>query len=379
MTTEEYLRQLVAIDSTRGNEGAVADFLEPHLRRLGFEVVAYPLKVKRRNLLASRGTNPRVCAYGHMDTVPVYNGWETDPFTLSGHGGKLYGLGASDMKGGIAALLAAVERLPLTTPLKLLFCYDEEYDSDGAWAVATNCLGWFDGVTHVLSVESGVESMNASQPSICLGRRGRARFVVDIAGFSAHGSNTSNGINAIDIASQLVLLFNVAPMATHTELGTGTQYVALIEASNSGLSIPDRCQLEVERHFVPPETLRSALNGYQTICDNFLNSMVLTEEQRKLVRVTVRAKPRANPYMEPFVTPPSDAFVRRAVQQMDGILGSHKIAYGLSVADDNIFATICKKSVIVIGPRGGNEHSPNEWVYVESLGAYTELYKALLG
>jgi succinyl-diaminopimelate desuccinylase len=378
MNAEEYLRQLVAIDSTREREGAVADFLEPHLRRLGFEITAYPLNTERRNLLASRGSNPSICVYGHMDTVPVYNGWETDPFTLTHRDDKLYGLGASDMKGGIAALLAAIEHLPQSVPLKLLFCYDEEYDSDGAWSVVNNCQDWFDGVTYILSVESGVESMNTTDSSICLGRRGRVRFRVDITGFSAHGSNTHNGVNAIDIASQLVPILNTAPMATNTELGTGTQYVALIQASNSGLSIPDQCQLEIERHFVPPETVQSILADYQKICASFLSNLPLTEEQRKLVHINVRTKPRANPYMEPFVTPISNSFARRAMQHMDTILGGHKVTYGLSVADDNIFATVCKKPVIVIGPRGGNEHSPNEWVYAKSLDAYARFYAALL-
>jgi succinyl-diaminopimelate desuccinylase len=378
MNAEEYLRQLVAIDSTREKEEAVADFLEPHLHRLGFDILSYPHTAGRRNILASRGANPRICVYGHMDTVPVYNGWATDPFTLTRRGDKLYGLGASDMKGGIAALLAALEQLPRSTPLKLLFCYDEEYDSDGAWAVANNCQGWFAGITHVLSVESGVESMNTTHPSISLGRRGRARFMVNITGFSAHGSNTNNGINAIDIASQLVPLLNTAPMATHSELGTGTQYVARIEAGNTGLSIPDRCQLEIERHFVPPETVKSVLAGYRAVCAGFLKDMRLTDEQRKLVSVNVQTKQRANPYMEPFVTPVSDLFARRAMQHMDAILGGHRVTYGLSVADDNILATICKKPVIVIGPRGGNEHSPNEWVYAESLNAYATFYEALL-
>jgi succinyl-diaminopimelate desuccinylase len=377
MNALAYLEQLVAIDSTRGKEAAVADFLEPHLARLGFRIERHP-GTGRRNILASRGERPWLCAYGHMDTVPVYAGWQTDPFHLTRSGDRLFGLGTNDMKGGIAALMAAVEHLPRDVPLKLLFCYDEEYDSDGAWLVARERADWFKGVTHILSVETGTPLSPTTRPNITLGRRGRARYQVTIHGFSAHGGNNQRGVSAISLASQLIPLAEAAPMATHPELQSGSQYVASISAGNAGLSVPDRCAFEIERHFVPPETVGSVMAHYQTTCNNYLASLDLTAEQRRLVSIHVAPKPRTNPYMEPYVLPRTDRFARTAARLMNEMLGGHEVTYGRSVADDNIFATILGKNVVVIGPTGGNEHSPNEWVSRKALEEYAVLYERLL-
>jgi len=377
MNAQQYLRDLVGIDSTRGNESAVADYLEPLLVQLGFSIETCPANAARRNILASRGVNPTLCCYGHMDTVPVYSGWHTDPFTLTARGDKLHGLGACDMKGGISALLAAVEQLPANLPLKLLFCYDEEYDSDGAWLVAQERADWFRGVTHLLSVEAGTVA-TATGPTITLGRRGRARYEATIAGFSAHGGTNERGVSAISLASQLTARLESSPMPTHPQLGTGSQFVARIISENSGLSVPDRCDLEVERHFVAPETAASVLARYQATCNQLLKETPLTPEQRAQVSISIRLKARTNPYMESYVTSPRDPFVQLAQRLMQKQLESVVVAYGRSVADENIMANTLGLPTIVIGPRGGNEHSPNEWTSASNLTRYTNLYRCLL-
>jgi acetylornithine deacetylase/succinyl-diaminopimelate desuccinylase-like protein len=312
-----------------------------------------------------------------MDTVPVYSGWHTDPFVLTERGGRLYGLGTCDMKGGIAALLAALEQLPADTPLKLLFCYDEEYDSDGAWLVAQERADWFQGVTHLLSVEAGTVA-NSDGPIITLGRRGRARYQVVVAGFSAHGGNNERGVSAISLASQLTLRLESATMPTHPQLGTGSQFVARIISENAGLSVPDHCVLEIERHFVAPETAMSVLEHYRGICDQLLDETSLTPEQQTQVSIDIQLKPRTNPYMESYVTSLDDPFVQLAQQLMQERFGAVAIGYGRSVADENIMANTLGLQTIVIGPRGGNEHSPNEWASVSSLKQYTDLYNNLL-
>lgn len=378
MNAQEYLRDLVAINSVRGNEPAVADYLEPILERLGFEVESYPIGEPRRNLLATRGENPTLCCYGHMDTVPVYDGWQTDPFTLTERDGRLYGLGTQDMKSGIAGLLAALERLPRNVPLKLVFCYDEEYDSEGAWLIARERADWFKGITHLLSVETGTAEQEYDTPTMSLGRRGRARYQVEIQGFSAHGGNNQRGVSAISLASQLVPRIESSPMPKHPQLGTGSQFVARIISENAGLSVPDRCTLEIERHFVHPETVDSVLKNYRQICNQLLAETALTAEQQTQVTIKIKPKPRTNPYMESYVTPTTDGVVRAARRLMREILGGCTITYGRSVADDNIMANTLGLSVIIIGPIGGNEHSPNEWIRADTLEQYADLYEAFL-
>lgn len=378
-SARDYLAELVSIDSTQGRETEIADFIESRLVQLGFTIEPQKEPNDRRNILARRGDNPKLCCYGHMDTVPVYKGWDTNPFRLTQVAEKLYGLGANDMKGGIAALLAAVERLPSNIPLKLIFCYDEEYDSAGAWQAVTEQSEWFRGVTHLLSVEPGTAAEDiGEQPTITLGRRGRARYIVDITGLSAHGGNSQRGISAVSIASKLIPLIESAPVAQHSELGLGSQFVASISSQTQGLSVPDSCRLEIERHLVLGESISGVLADYQRIADEVVAKTMNTYGQNDQVSIQVTIKPRENPYMEPFVTSKYDGFARLCKRQLQEKIGECIVTYGQSVADDNIFANTLGLSVVVLGPNGGNEHSPNEWVSETSLQQYSRLYESIL-
>lgn len=375
----EYLARLVSIDSTQGKEADIADFVEGQLLRLGFTIEPQKEPKDRRNILASRGSNPKLCCYGHLDTVPVYKGWLTDPFELTHVEDKLYGLGANDMKGGIAALLAAVERLPRALPLKLLFCYDEEYDSAGAWRAVKEQLDWFHGVTHLLSVEPGTAVEDTSvRPTITLGRRGRARYIVDITGYSAHGGNSHRGISAVYMASALIPRLEHAPICQHPKLGSGSQFVASISSQTQGLSVPDYCRLEIERHFVIGETVSDILADYQRIADEVKEETLNSLGPNNQVAIQVALKPRENPYMEPFVVSRKDIFVQLCSERLQNRLGDYSVTYGQSVADDNIFANTLGLGVVVLGPNGGNEHSPNEWVSSTSLNEYSEVYESIL-
>ena len=124
--------------------GAFADLLERLVRPLGFRVrrVSVPKNLwdpgdcsawgERVNLIAERPTGqPAVNLYFHVDTVPPGDGWSRSPFALTVEDDRLYGRGAADMKGTIAAALAALRAaqassLPLAYEVVLLFCTDEE-------------------------------------------------------------------------------------------------------------------------------------------------------------------------------------------------------------------------------------------------------------
>src|SRR3989344_7233290 len=141
MKVIKLLKEIIAIDSTNpfktvikdgkeigiGNEGKIADYLEQKLIASGFKVsrqivqeatnVNYKGNIieipERYNLLASKGAgNKSLLFIGHMDTVDVKEGWKTNPFeaVIKAENGKqiIYGLGANDMKAGLAAILSAI-------------------------------------------------------------------------------------------------------------------------------------------------------------------------------------------------------------------------------------------------------------------------------
>ncbi|NQE67378.1 Succinyl-diaminopimelate desuccinylase [Nocardia gamkensis] len=336
----------------------------------------------RFNVLAERGTGTAtLLCYGHVDTVPIYSGWKTDPLRLTRVGDRLYGLGACDMKGGIASLLFALQQLPADVPIKLLFAVDEENESLGAWQVVRDRRNWMKGVEHILSVEPGASADKIGGADVLtLGRRGRARFRFIIHGFSSHGGHIDRGVNAIDIGARIAREIDGAKQAFHPRLKEGSQYVASFNGSSAGLSIPEYCELEVERLLVIPETIDDCLKEYNDLCARVLASMEMPESARSYASAVAELVPRQNRYSEPYeiaIDDPLVAAARGAVvntlQPEDGPF----INYGRSVGDENVFANALGLPSLVLGPEGGNIHSPNEWVSQNSLNDVSAVYRDL--
>lgn len=377
---KDLLSSLVSLESTLGKERSVAEWLDWLLQRNGFQTQKQQVSDGRFNIYAERGSGSKLMWYGHIDTVPVYEGWDTDPLKLTIKGDRFYGLGVCDMKGGIAALLDAVVNWDLSTPTKLLFCIDEEYDSDGAWTVHKKHTDIFDGVEYLISMEPGASKERiGGSDVITLGRRGRVRLEVKVTGLSAHGGHPERGLNAIDISTRLITRINAMRLPKHELLGRATHYVLNISSSTTGLSLPEQCYFEIDRHLVAGETIESALKDYNAVIDDELNAMRSNDksEMSNQIKVRVAVKKRKNEYALPYLTPTSQ-FVEQIQQAMRKENGSVSINYGRSVGDENIFSQIKNVKPIIIGPEGGNIHSRNEWVDIKSLERCSVLYKEIL-
>lgn len=96
---------MVKIPSVVGEERELSEFLEGELKSLGFETMLQWVEEGRPNVIGlySFGECRMLMFNGHLDTIPVCEGWETNPFEPMEYEGKLYGLGACDMKGGTLA------------------------------------------------------------------------------------------------------------------------------------------------------------------------------------------------------------------------------------------------------------------------------------
>lgn len=136
MNVKEILKDLVEINTIAdADNGKMMDYLDAFLSGRGFQVtrLKHP-ETGKEVISAVYGENPAMGFLGHTDTVAVTDGWTYDPMTLTEEDGKLYGLGACDMKGGIAAFLAAINETDLSALKKGLavYCtYDEEIMFDG--------------------------------------------------------------------------------------------------------------------------------------------------------------------------------------------------------------------------------------------------------
>ena len=127
MEAKEILKKLVSFNTIRDNQNKeIMDFIENYLKGFGFET-----KRIKKCLIAYNDVAPNIGFLGHTDTVD-YESWDGDPFELKEDGDKLTGLGACDMKGGLAAMLSAVSNIDLTkNKLALYFTNDEEINFEG--------------------------------------------------------------------------------------------------------------------------------------------------------------------------------------------------------------------------------------------------------
>lgn len=199
MDVVDLTRKLVSIPSyvdTHVNEAKVGEFIESYLQGLGYlRIERQPVEGQRFNVIAHDGHPARLMFCCHMDTVHPSRQWKHDPFGGAVEDGRVYGLGAVDMKGGTAALLEALQAFKTadTRGLYLLFDVDEEYEFKGMRRFIEAC-----DVHPALAVlpEPGFSIQN--------GHRGLLELHFRVMGKTAHASRPRLGKNAIEGAADAV-------------------------------------------------------------------------------------------------------------------------------------------------------------------------------
>lgn len=188
----ELTMQLMAIDSTSGQEGAVIGWVDAYLSERGWETKRIPVTRGRDDLFASVSERPRVVLSTHLDTVPPFI-----PPRRDDH--RIHGRGACDAKGIAAAMICAAERLwDRDVPVALLFVVGEEVTHDGAHAAN-------EAATNGALPDSCVALVNGepTESKVAIGTKGAIRVIVRTEGEAAHSAYPHLGRSA---TSQLVRL-----------------------------------------------------------------------------------------------------------------------------------------------------------------------------
>jgi acetylornithine deacetylase len=222
-------RQLVDIESISGNEAAVGNYLYGELCRLGYQTKKMPVEDDRFNVYATSAEHPHpaVVFSTHMDTVP--------PFIPSSEdAGRIYGRGACDAKGIIAAQIAAAERLrQQNVRVGLLFVVGEERDSLGA-KVANDYVarGEVSGCRFLVNGEP-------TENHIALASKGTLRVEVTGRGRMAHSAYPELGESAIDKLIPALARLRAMPLPSDPEIGACTLNIGLIEGGRAPNVIAD--------------------------------------------------------------------------------------------------------------------------------------------
>lgn len=274
----KFLNELVRIPSLSTHEEAAGIRLAEEMRRVGFEEV-WTDRVGNVIGRVGSGHGPKLVFNGHMDTVDVGDParWARPPYEGLVEEGVLYGRGACDMKGGLAAMVYAVKALldsgsELSGDLYVVGVVQEE-----------PCEGL---AMQVLVEEEGIrpDYVVLGEPSdlqVSVGHRGRLEMQVRVRGKAAHASSPGLGSNAIHNAARLIFGIELLASRLPTDplLGRGTVAVTQIESqAASRNAVPDACTFYVDRRLTLGETERKALAEIQSI--------ISTEEVDAQVEVT---------------------------------------------------------------------------------------------
>jgi putative selenium metabolism hydrolase len=253
-----FLADLVAVPSPSGKEGPVTGRIAAEMRRLGFDEVRLD---GLGNVIGRVGSGPRLVAFdAHVDTVAAgdRSQWSFDPFGRRISGGKVWGRGAADQKGGLASMVYAgriIRELGFGRGLTLLFIGSvQEEDCEG---MAWKYLIEEEKVRPDLVVLTEPTSL-----ALYRGHRGRMEIEVEVRGRSCHGSAPERGDNAAYKASRLALEVERLNerLAVDAFLGKGTVAVTeVVTGSPSLCAVPDTARLHLDRRLTAGETKTSAM------------------------------------------------------------------------------------------------------------------------
>ncbi len=239
-------RQLIDVPSPTEHEFAVGELLEETLTKIGFDTRRQEVTATRFNLFASAGGRPRVILNSHIDTVP--------PWLASSEDDEhLYGRGACDTKGVIAAMLAAGERLKAggVTDFAFLLVVGEETDSVGA--KSANAAFADLGAEYVLVGEP-------TQSTFARASKGALTCVVRFEGVAAHSAYPELGDSAINRMVAAIAEINRADWGHHDVLGKTTVNVGVVRGGQKPNIIAAEAECEmIFRLVTTPEEVRAQL------------------------------------------------------------------------------------------------------------------------
>jgi acetylornithine deacetylase len=375
--TTRLLRDLVALPSVNPMgrplqgpeyyEHRVSAYLEDFCRGLGVPYERQIVAPLRDNIVARcdvPGARQTVLFEAHQDTVPTDN-MIIEPFAARVEGGRLYGRGACDIKGGMAAMLAAFARLvrerPRGTCNVVLACtVDEEHT--------------FLGVQRLVRDHGLADMAVVAEPTqlqVVNAHKGLARWHVFTTGRSCHSSSPEKGENAIYGMGRLLgsieeYARSLAALPPDPVLGPRTLSVGRIDGGTSVNTVPDRCRIEVDRRLIPGETPQGALDQFRA----WLRQRLGDSFPFTCSELTLRAPALA--------AQGSEELAERLGRAIDAVRGTHRVH---SVPYGTDASTIAEAGVpaVVFGPGDiAQAHTCDEWVSLDEVAQASDILYRLV-
>ena len=372
--TISLLQDLVRIESPYFEEAEITEFVYDWLDSRSLDPEYHPVSESEitgfegHNVLArltgSDPDAPTLLLNAHMDTVQLVEAWEEDPLSGRIEDGKLYGQGACDMKGGLAAIMVAFEALS-QSDLAGDIVFSAVVDEEGPYGLGANQLirdGITDDCDGVIVTEPGpiLAQEDVENPALLLGARGRFLYDIEITGKAAHGSQPHKGTNAVIDAGRLAGALADMEVGTHERLGDGSVCPIEIDGGGETLSVPESCRLLVDRHVVIGEEEEQVRADAERAVDD----LALDSE----VQVGFRNAPAPDVRYGPYVTDPDDPLVAALSAGVECVSGgAPDTGHFASVGDFNYFGHRAGLPTVIVGPDGENIHGAGEFVYTDEV------------
>ncbi|WP_288530868.1 ArgE/DapE family deacylase [uncultured Secundilactobacillus sp.] len=369
----QVLKDLIAIPSENGREAEVADYLVTQFSRYSAaHLTRVPYAPGRDNLVVTIGDQtqgPQLGFSGHMDVVSAGDTtrWQSPPFTPKIRAGRLYGRGASDMKGGLAAMAVAIlNRLAAGTlpqgGIRLLATVGEETGEFGAAQLTK--LGAAD---HLDALVIG-EPTGLTQ--VAFAAKGVIDYTVTATGKAAHSAVPSRGNNAINQLMTYYVAVNELMSGyrqTDAVLGRVTHSVNLISGGEQINTVPELASLSANVRTTPVYPTPVVMADLSRLVDRL--------NQQAGMHLALQFS-----YPEDVMTGRGDAPFIKLIQRAGRKTLGHVItAVGSGGTNDGSeFRHAGQFPIAVIGPGSGTGHETNEYLVVDQYLAAVRFYEAVI-
>jgi succinyl-diaminopimelate desuccinylase len=351
-----------------GDEREICEFIASWFEKRGAQALLLEEVSRRTNvqveIIGDREGGRTLILNGHTDVVPTGDGWSHDPFGGKIAGGRIYGRGSGDMKGGLAAMMVAAallrkNRKNISGRLIFQAVADEEVGTSMGTGFLTG--RGLKGDLAIVGEPTGLE--------VCVCHKGVIRFDIVTFGKAAHAGVPEKGVSAILAMTEIMSALRTYAVRlkrerSHSLLGPPTVNIGTIEGGVKVNIVPDRCTITAERRVVPPETVSGAV--------------------REVLAVVASAAERSGiKYKLTFNSKSQSSEAKSERGTVDVLLGAarevtrkRKERMGFNATcDARYLNNIAHIPTVIFGPgRLENIHKPDEYVEVRELEQAARIY-----
>ena len=369
-----FAQSLVRERSLSGQERAVVELILAEMRALGFDRAWADVNGSAIGMVEGASTGPTLLLDGHCDTVGIAPGshWTRDPFRGEVKDGYLYGRGAADMKGALAAMIhaaASVDRTRLAGRVAVSATVVEEVMEGVSLRVVMDAVR----PDYVVIGEATELGLNR-------GGRGRAEIHLETLGRPAHSSSPQLGINAVHRMLPVVSAIERLPRQQQPVVGDALLVLTdIISDPYPGHSVvPSRCRVTYDRRLLPGESPESVLGAIMSLPEAAQVNLVATLAEGEHVTYTGQML-RGQKFFPAWIMDESNPLIERALQGLRAAglaprLGAYRFCTNAAYS-----AGVAGVPTVGFGPGGeGDAHVVDERLELDALIAAARGYRGII-